>query len=400
MMSQSFTTTWTCPPEVLGQHFLNTAHLPGTALVVTPQGAYLGLEPKRTLSLAPGPTAWEQLQAFVSTASLPVMGYLAYEMYAFADPHYPLPFYPSPLPVLVFFEPTRLYASYAIRLPTPTQPLPCVRSMCRSDLKGKYLEKIQAIQDSIAAGDIYQVNLSHSLMIEHEGMAPQELFHHLYVQHPAPYAAYMHCGQHQVLSLSPELMIEKRGECLRTSPIKGTAPRGATPVEDAELRKALQASAKERSELLMITDLMRHDLYQVSVPLTVRVEDLWHLEAYTDVFHLISTITGKCREDLHPVEVIRKLFPAGSVTGCPKRAALMKIAELEQRARGVYTGAIGMFSPQGDFCFNVAIRTLTMTDSHIELQLGGGVIYDSHPLAEYLETLHKGRTFFRVFAAS
>ncbi|MCB1113056.1 MAG: anthranilate synthase component I family protein, partial [Chlamydiia bacterium] len=183
---------------------------------------------------------------------------------------------------------------------------------------------------------------------------------------------------------------------LETRPIKGTMPRGVTPEEDRQNMHQLLQSEKERSELLMITDLMRNDLAKISIPGTVATEKIWQCEAYTNVFHLLSIITSALEPSVHPVDAVRSCFPAGSITGCPKLRSMEAIAAIEKRRRGIYTGAIGYFAGNGDFDFNVAIRTLSCSRDQVDLQLGGAVVIDSDPDKEYDETLYKGESLFKA----
>lgn len=388
------TITWICPAELL-ELAQKYADQEGTCLIANETGVYLGILPKRTLKLYPTPQAWEQLSFFVQEALLPVMGFIGYEMGAFADPAYPLPWYPSSYASTVFFEPSKIYAS--THLPPLKQTLPQNLNCNAREEKSSYLSKIEHIRNLIAEGKVYQVNLSQSFRFQHEGVDAFQLFQSLYARNPAKYAAYLNVGEQKILSLSPELWITSSHNILTTRPIKGTAARGKTIAEDEQFKQQLQNSEKNRSELLMITDLMRHDLYSVCQPGSIKLIELCKLEAHPDVFHLVSTLQG-VPNTLPAVEKLRRLFPAGSITGCPKKASMEVIAKLEQRHRGVYTGSIGMFFPQGDFCFNVAIRTAIWTEHDIEIQLGGAIVYDSDPEEEYLETLHKGRTFFHTLS--
>ncbi len=258
-----------------------------------------------------------------------------------------------------------------------------------------YARKIAYAQELIRAGEIYQVNLSQQFVMQ--GKAdPFTLFEKISTINPAPFSAFMKLGGFSIVSSSPERFLCKKGDLLETRPIKGTIPRGSTPLEDAKQRQKLLSSPKECAELLMITDLMRNDLGRVSVPGSVKVQDLWRCEGYTNVFHMLSIIQSQVLPTLSPVEIVRRCFPAGSITGCPKLRSMEVIAEIEQRPRGIYTGAIGYFARNGDFDFNVAIRTLVMEQDRHTLQLGGAIVIDSDARAEYEETLHKGTSIFQV----
>lgn len=258
-----------------------------------------------------------------------------------------------------------------------------------------YVDKIEQIKELISAGEVYQINLSQQFCLSGR-RNPYRLFQRLAEDNPAPFSAFLKMEDFAVVCSSPERFLKKEGDILETRPIKGTAPRGSTPEEDASNQQRLLASEKERAELLMITDLMRNDLGKVSLPGSVQTERLWACEQYTNVFHLIAVIRSRLKVGVHPVDVIRSCFPGGSITGCPKLRAMEVIANLEKRSRGVYTGAIGYIAGNGDFDFNIAIRTVVIHDDLIDIQLGGGIVSDSNPIAEYEETLHKGATIFNI----
>jgi para-aminobenzoate synthetase component I len=258
-----------------------------------------------------------------------------------------------------------------------------------------YKKKVEIAQELIHAGDIYQVNLSHQLSLSGK-RDPYQVFRKLAQINPAPFSAYMHLKNYTIVSSSPERFLRKQGEWLETRPIKGTIPRGKTPEEDRKNLEVLLNSAKENAELLMITDLMRHDLGKVSVSGSVEVKEIRSCEAYQNVYHLLSIIKSRALPGLSPLDILRACFPGGSITGCPKLSAMDVIAKLEKRPRDIYTGSIGYFTGQGDFDFNIAIRTLLMTDQHIDIQLGGAIVADSQPDKEYNETLQKGASIFKA----
>ncbi len=258
-----------------------------------------------------------------------------------------------------------------------------------------YSQKILKAQEHIQAGDIYQVNLSQQILLQGR-RDPFTVFHKLVTLNPSPFCAYLRMKDFAIVSSSPERFISKKNQTLETRPIKGTMPRGKTAAEDKQNQAALLCSIKEQAELLMITDLMRNDLGKISVPGSVITDQISCCEAYENVFHLLSIIRSEALPHLHPVDIVRSCFPGGSITGCPKLSAMQFIAELEQRPRNVYTGSIGYFAGNGDFDFNIAIRTMLFTDNCIDIQLGGAIVADSDPEKEYEETLHKGASIFKV----
>jgi len=258
-----------------------------------------------------------------------------------------------------------------------------------------YLAAIRRIRDYIRQGDVYQVNLAQRFSFPFAGEA-YTLFRRLFQLNPAPFYAFLNCGDFRVLSTSMERFLCRRGDYLETRPIKGTRPRGATPEEDAALRRELQDSPKDDAELSMIVDLLRNDLGKVCEPRTVRVAEHKRLEAYQNVYHLVSIITGRVRPGVGAADILRATFPGGSITGCPKIRAMEIIDELEPQVRQVYCGAIGYLGLHRNLDLNVAIRTAIINGGQAHFAVGGGVVYDSREQDEYEETLHKGRTLFRL----
>ncbi len=258
-----------------------------------------------------------------------------------------------------------------------------------------YLQAITRIRDYICQGDVYQVNLAQRFSFALTG-DPYALFRRLFHLNPAPFYAYLNCGDFQVLSTSMERFLYRRGDYLETRPIKGTRPRGSTAEEDAALRRELADSLKDDAELSMIVDLLRNDLGKVCAPRSVQVKEHKRLEAYQNVYHLVSIVTGKVRPESSQVDILRATFPGGSITGCPKIRAMEIIDELEPHVRHVYCGAIGYLGLHRNLDLNVAIRTAIVARGQAHFAVGGGIVYDSREEDEYDETLHKGRTLFRL----
>lgn len=257
--------------------------------------------------------------------------------------------------------------------------------------KAAYESAVQQVIDYIAAGDIYQVNLSQRFQAPFHGDG-FALFRQLYTLNPAPFFAYINAGDHQVISTSPERFLLQKGRQVETRPIKGTRPRGETPAQDNALRDQLAASAKDDAELSMIVDLLRNDIGKVCQAGTVRVIEHKRLEAYQNVYHLVSIVDGRLDSHTDSVDLLRATFPGGSITGCPKVRAMEIIDELEPFRRHVYCGSIGYISFHDTMDLSIAIRTATITNNTLYFSVGGGVVYDSDPTSEYEETLHKGRT--------
>ncbi|MGE4451708.1 aminodeoxychorismate synthase component I [Castellaniella sp.] len=255
----------------------------------------------------------------------------------------------------------------------------------------RHAQAIETIRAGIARGDYYQINYTLPLRLDWpSGLDPARAYAWLAERHPVAHAACVRDGERWVLSLSPELFVAREGARLRARPMKGTAPRHADPAWDRQAAEALQRSAKNRAENLMIVDLLRNDLGRVAVPGSVRVPALFSLEAYPSVWTLTSTVEAEA-PDAPLEEVLRALFPCGSITGAPKIAAMRAIRALEARRRGIYCGSVGWLAPDGDFSLNVAIRTIELRGGRAEFGVGGGIVYDSRADDEWEECLWKAR---------
>jgi para-aminobenzoate synthetase component 1 len=261
-----------------------------------------------------------------------------------------------------------------------------------------YLARVVRALGYIASGDIYQVNLSHRIEVPFEG-DPIRLFAALARRNPAPFAAYLDASPLRIVSASPERFLSLDGRRVVSGPIKGTRPRSRDAAEDARLAAELQASAKDRAENVMIADLVRSDLGRVCATGSVVVEKLCALESFATVHHLVSTVSGELRRDRDRFDALRGLFPGGSMTGAPKVRAMQIIDELEGEERGVYAGGIGYLSLDGRVDFNIVIRTLVLAAGRAHLRVGGGIVADSDPEAEYRETLDKAQALLDVLQA-
>jgi para-aminobenzoate synthetase component 1 len=226
---------------------------------------------------------------------------------------------------------------------------------------------------------------------------PWDTYRRMRADNPAPYGAYLNLPFGQVLSASPEQFLGLSAGQVTTRPIKGTRPRGPTRVEDDALRAALRESEKDRAENLMIVDLLRNDLGKVCRPGSIRVPELFKVESFATVHHLVSTVTGELRADSDALQLLRSCFPGGSITGAPKRRAMQVIAELEPDRREVYCGSIGWIGYDGAMDSSIAIRTLLWSDSRVRYWAGGGIVADSELQSEYRETFAKAAAFFRLF---
>jgi para-aminobenzoate synthetase component 1 len=260
----------------------------------------------------------------------------------------------------------------------------------------EYVRAVQRIRAYIAAGDVYQVNMSQRFETGFKGDS-YALFKRLFELNPAPFFAYVNAGSHQIVSTSPERFLQRKGRCVETRPIKGTRPRGKTPDEDRKMKAELSQSPKDDAELSMIVDLLRNDLGKVCEGGSVFVKEHKRLEAYQNVYHLVSDVEGVLAEKKNSVDLIRAAFPGGSITGCPKIRSMEIIDELESRRRHVYTGSIGYIGFHDTMDLSIAIRTATIADNRLVFSVGGGIVFDSDPQDEFEETLHKGQTLMSVF---
>lgn len=259
--------------------------------------------------------------------------------------------------------------------------------------KADYLTRVHRAKEYIRAGDIFQVNLSQRFSAS--GLVdPLDLDSRLQANSPAPYSAYLRWDDLAIVSVSPELFYETTGRRITTRPIKGTRPRSSSKKLDEAMAAELIASTKDQAELTMIVDLERNDLGRVCEYGSVQVANPRSLESFQNVHHTTATVEGRLRADACPVDVVRAMFPGGSITGAPKVRAMEIIDELEPCRRGIYTGAIGYWSANGRSAFNIAIRTVVVEGTRVTYHVGGGIVADSDPEQEYQETLDKGRTLF------
>jgi para-aminobenzoate synthetase component I len=278
------------------------------------------------------------------------------------------------------------------RLAEPvTLPSANLVALPRPDLdRARHEAGVRRIIDYILAGDIYQANLTQRFSATLPPEAdPFSLYCALRRRNPAPFAAYLRHGDLAVVSASPERFLKLRNGRVETRPIKGTRPRGATPAEDRALGEELLASEKDRAENLMIVDLLRNDLSRVCRDHSVEVPVLFGLESFATVHHLVSVVTGQLAPGKAAVDLLRAAFPGGSITGAPKIRAMEIIAELEPTRRGVYCGSVGYIGFDGAMDTSIVIRTMLIRSRQLTFQVGGGIVADSDPAAEYDECLAK-----------
>jgi anthranilate/para-aminobenzoate synthase component I len=282
-------------------------------------------------------------------------------------------------------------------------PLVTPRAIEANQTRADYVQRVEHCQALIGAGDIYQANLSHRFSIDLDqstGQSTQEagqaLYKKLRVVNPSPFSALLATDRLTLVSSSPERLIELRGNRASTRPIAGTRPRGQTAPEDQQLTADLLANKKERAEHLMLVDLARNDLGRVCAYGSVQVEEFMTVEQYSHVAHLVSEVCGTLRPASTAQDLIKAVFPGGTITGVPKIRCMEIIEELEPVRRGPYTGSIGYLSWTGDMDLNIIIRTLFLSQDRAYLQVGAGIVADSQPQLEYEETLQKAQALFQA----
>ena len=264
--------------------------------------------------------------------------------------------------------------------------------------KDKYFEKINKMQSHIHRGDIYEANFCQEFYAENTTIKPVETYLKLNDISNPPFATFLKCDDKYVMSASLERYLKKNGKTVISQPIKGTSKRSDDIIVDKQLIENLLADEKERSENIMIVDLVRNDLSKLAVKGSVRVDELCKVYTFKQVHQMISTIISEVEDSLNPVDIIKATFPMGSMTGAPKISAMKIIETLEETKRGVYSGAIGYFSPTGDFDFNVVIRSIlyNATQQYVSYSVGGAITAKSDPIKEYEECLLKAKAMRTV----
>lgn len=402
--------------------FLRVASIPGVAFLDGRAGleraphSHLAWNPLRRLrmeangsarlngEIVGGCPALETIDRFLqeeSAAGRTVIGVLSYELGRWLEPRTGGgPGVDLPVISLASYERSYTFNHIQNRWVDPPPEFPpatagdvrVTRPRVSLDL-GSYRQRFDRVQRWIASGDIYQANLSIGFDAEIRGDAAS-LYERLATLNPTHYGAYVDWGDFQILSNSPELFVERRGDRIATRPIKGTRPRGASPREDRRLAAELQADPKELAEHVMIVDLERNDLGRIAELGSVRVEEFQTVVSYPTLHHLESTVSARCRPGLRFSEILRAMFPGGSITGAPKIRAMQILGEIEPEPRGFFTGSILHHPPSGNFTMSIAIRTATVRAGRIRYGAGGGLVADSEAEREYKECFLKARAFF------
>jgi anthranilate synthase component I len=279
--------------------------------------------------------------------------------------------------------------------PAGSEGAPVTSNLSREEFE----DRVRTAREHILAGDAFQIVLSQRL-VGRTHAAPFQVYRALRILNPSPYMFYLDADGFQLVGSSPEVLVKLHRRKATLSPIAGTRPRGATPAADQALEDELLRDEKERAEHVMLVDLGRNDLGRVCETGSIRPESLMHVEKYSHVMHIVSTVSGTLRPPLDGFDLLRACFPAGTVTGAPKIRAMDLIASLERDRRGPYAGALGYFGRQGDMDMCITIRTIVMRHGHYFVQAGAGIVADSDPAREYEETLNKARALMSAVAVA
>jgi para-aminobenzoate synthetase component 1 len=261
----------------------------------------------------------------------------------------------------------------------------------------KFLEMVCRVKEYIANGDIYQANISQRFTAKTQETG-WNIYKRLCEINPSPFAGYMNLKGLEIISSSPERLVRIEGDRIETRPIAGTYPRGKTVTEDIELAGNLLLNTKERAEHIMLVDLERNDLGRVCEYGTVEVDENMALESYSHVHHIVSNVSGKIKKGISQMDVLKAVFPGGTITGCPKIRCMQIIEELEPARRNIYTGCMGWIGYNGNMDLNIAIRTILKKDNKVYFNVGAGIVADSVPEREYNETLHKAGAILEVLS--
>jgi len=284
----------------------------------------------------------------------------------------------------------RIAAQLEAPVPAGALPAPTPAQLRSNQTQAQFEAMVRAGKEHIASGDILQVVLSQRLSMPFDS-DPFGLYRRLRVVSPSPYLYYLDFVDHQLVGASPELLVQVESGTVRTRPIAGTRPRGAGEAEDLRLAAELQADEKERAEHLMLVDLARNDVGRVTAPGTVEVSNFMEVERFSHVMHLVTDVTGKLKDGCTPYDALRAAFPAGTVSGAPKIRAMEIIANLEPDRRGPYAGAVGFIGKGGDMETAITIRTGVVRDGELHVQAGAGIVADSVPEREWVESMNKAR---------
>lgn len=366
--------------------------------------------------------ALQQLQDFISVSAGWLFGYLTYDLKNEIEElhssnvdevEFPALHFFSPLFVIELHEQNAFvhYDDAYITKEKMEQLLTALHSHQQNQLKspvsvsiqaritkGEYIKAVEQLQEHIRKGDIYEVNFCQEFFAENAHIDPLIVYQQLNALSQAPFAAYCYFGDHHLICSSPERFLQKHRNHLISQPIKGTIRRSADPYEDASLKNELQQSEKERNENVMIVDLVRNDLSRIAKRGTVKADELFGAYSFKQVHQLISTVSCDVKEEVSFTDIIRSTFPMGSMTGAPKVSAMQLIERYESTKRGLYSGAIGYIRPDGDFDFNVVIRSILYNQKkkYVSFMVGSAITDKADAKQEYEECLLKAKALFEV----
>jgi para-aminobenzoate synthetase component I len=367
------------------------------------------------------PRTLDELRAWLpgSAGTAPACGFITYEVKDEIEALHSANFAGLAWPHLHFFRPQAwlcwltdsveihghaapLTLRQILATSVPPLPAPAVPALRPRMPKADYLQAVEAVREDILNGEVYELNLCQEFYAEGVQLDPVDVFLRLNAASPAPFAGFFRHHSHYLLCASPERFLARTGARLTSQPIKGTIRRGATPTDDEQQRQTLLHDEKERAENLMIVDLVRNDLARVAATGTVRVPELFGLYPFRHVWQMISTVQAELRPNVDLVDVLRATFPMGSMTGAPKIRAMQLIEHYEQTRRGLYSGSIGYIWPNGNFDFNVVIRSLQYRPDtgYLSFQVGSAITHDSVPEREYEECLLKARAILDVLGTA
>ncbi len=373
--------------------------------------------------------AFDKLKEYQSITNDWIFGYLTYDLKNDVEALSSANFDGLGFPDLYFFQPQKLFLLKGNTLEMHYLKMVadefdvdlkaiCYNDECQSELvedkqssnlenpikihlrihKDEYFAKVNSMLKHIYRGDIYEANFCQEFFAEETQINPLETYNKLNRISKPPFATFLKLNDKYLLSASPERYIKKEGQTITSQPIKGTAKRSENADEDAKLKAALERDIKERSENVMIVDLVRNDLSKTAIKGSVEVKELCKVYTFDQVHQMISTIQSKVSSDVSPIDIIKTTFPMGSMTGAPKISAMKIIEDLEETKRGLYSGAVGYFTPEGDFDFNVVIRSILYneTNQYVSYSVGGAITAKSDPLNEYEECLIKAKAMREV----
>jgi para-aminobenzoate synthetase component 1 len=368
--------------------------------------------------------AFQQLKNYQTNINDYIFGYLSYDLKNDVEKLTSSNFDGLHFPELFFFQPKKIFLikkntvevkyihQFKDEIETDLKEITSIITTSKkSDInqnikiklrihKDEYFQKLNSVLNHIHKGNIYEANFCQEFYSENSIINPVTVYQNLNNISKPPFATFLKLNDKFLLSASPERYLKKEGDFVISQPIKGTAKRAATKIEDAKLIEQLEQNKKERAENIMIVDLVRNDLSRLAKKGTVKVDELCKVYTFMQVHQLISTVSCTLKKDVHPVDIIKNTFPMGSMTGAPKISAMKIIEELEETKRGLYSGAVGYFTPNGNFDFNVIIRSIlyNATQKYVSYSVGGAITAQSIPEKEYEECLLKAKAMKQVLA--